>query len=80
MSMRPVYVKFEERHHRILRQRARDEGCSISDVIRRAAIGFFHLPTDSDEIADARNLPATAPAVIGQSSADAELVEAETVG
>ena len=51
MSMRPVYVKFAESHHRILRQKARDEGCSISDLVRRATIGLFHLPTGGDEIA-----------------------------
>lgn len=59
MSMRPVYVKFEERHHRILQQRARDEGCSMSDLIRRATIGLFHLPTRSEEFASAGEQSAT---------------------
>lgn len=52
MTMRPVYAKFEERHHAILKQRARDEGCTLSDLVRRATISVFSLPTTGEEIAD----------------------------
>ena len=46
MTMQAVYTKFEERHRDLLREEARQRGCTISDLVRQATIAFFHLPTD----------------------------------
>jgi len=45
-SMQGTFVKLEERHREALQERARAEGCTMSDLIRRATIQFFDLPTD----------------------------------
>lgn len=42
-------VNFTETQDAMLEQIARDEGCSVSALIRRAAIRQFGLPTDAPE-------------------------------
>lgn len=49
--MQATFVKLDEAHRRILQERARGEGCSMSDLIRRATILHFHLPTGGPNLA-----------------------------
>ena len=41
---RAVFVRMEQRHVEILVTKAAEDGCSVSDLVRKAAISFFHLP------------------------------------
>lgn len=50
--MQATFVKFEQRHRQLLQEKARRDGCSLSDLIRHATIHFFDLPTDGPNMAN----------------------------
>lgn len=60
--MKPTFVKLEPRHKEILKGIAQRDGCTISDVIRRALIREYHLPTDdrnqSELVSNGTGVPA----------------------
>lgn len=61
--MQAVFVKFQDRHRIFLKEKARQRGCTMSDLVREATIDFFSLPTDGPDIAVMEQKHAESPGV-----------------
>lgn len=45
---RSVFVRMEQRHVEILISKAAEDGCSVSDLVRKACISYFNMPVSGE--------------------------------